>query len=97
MVDHKQFKAQLGTRVRNRRESSGLSQEGLAKLCGEPVSSISHIECGRRLPVAPTIIKLADALEMSISALVTGEYDDYARGYAAAVANMAAHVKGMKS
>ncbi len=96
-MDHKQFKAEFGARVRDRRESVGLSQEGLAKLCGEPVSSISHIECGRRLPVAPTIIKLADSLEMSTSQLLTGEYDDYARGYAAAVANMAAHIKGLGS
>lgn len=62
-------------RLREHRERAGLTQEGLAELTaerGQPVerSTISHIENGRRSPLARTLKSLADALEIGVDDLL---------------------------
>lgn len=63
------------TRLRDQRERHGLTQEDLAQLTvdqGHPVerSTISHLENGRRSPLARTLKSLADALDIQIDDLL---------------------------
>lgn len=45
----------------------GLSQRELARIMGyESVSSLSHMECGRKLPSIRTVFKLEAALQRPI-------------------------------
>lgn len=58
--------------VRHRRAELRLSQIALAKRAGIPQPDISDMERGSRSPNLSTIAKLADALEVSPSFLLSG-------------------------
>lgn len=61
----------LGDAIRARRgEIDGLSQEGLADLAGMHRTYVSEIERGLRNPSYRNLVKLAAALEVSLSELV---------------------------
>jgi transcriptional regulator with XRE-family HTH domain len=61
----------LGDAIRARRgEIDGLSQEGLADLAGMHRTYVSEIERGLRNPSYRNLVKLAEALDMSLSELV---------------------------
>jgi transcriptional regulator with XRE-family HTH domain len=49
-------------RLKKMREWRGMSQSDLAEESGLMVSAISHFECGRRMPSAFNIFRLATAL-----------------------------------
>lgn len=55
-------------RLRELRESAGLSQTELAKKSGVPQATIAAYEVGRHAATWPNVIKLADALGVSIEA-----------------------------
>lgn len=62
-------------RLREQRERAGLTQEDLANLTAErgqfvERSTISHIENGRRSPMARTLKALADALGITVDDLL---------------------------
>jgi transcriptional regulator with XRE-family HTH domain len=63
---------QLGRRVKRRRNFLDLSQEALAERAGIHRTQISLYEHGERMPLASSLIKLAAALEISVSQLVVG-------------------------
>jgi transcriptional regulator with XRE-family HTH domain len=48
-----------------RRRAGGLSQRALAKRCGLTPAYLSLLESGRRMPERPTVLRLAEALELS--------------------------------
>jgi transcriptional regulator with XRE-family HTH domain len=52
-----------------------VTQAELATKAGLPPAAISHFETGFRFPTAPTLMKLADALAVSIDYLL-GRVDD---------------------
>lgn len=52
------------------RTNKGLSQTKLAKLAGVSQPSIHYIETGQKYPATKTLIKLAKALEVSITVLM---------------------------
>jgi len=61
----------LGEAIRKRRgEIDGLSQEGLADLAGMHRTYVSEIERGLRNPSYRNLVKLAAALDVSLSELV---------------------------
>jgi len=60
--------AALGTRVRQFRESRGLSQEALAKLLGVSRPTLSLIETGERKLSADEVKRLADIFNVSVDA-----------------------------
>lgn len=61
----------LGDAIRARRsEINGLSQEGLADLAEMHRTYVSEIERGLRNPSYRNLVKLATALEVSLSELV---------------------------
>ena len=69
MAKHPTITEQLGQRIRELRKERGLSQEGLAELCGLDRTYISGIERGLRNVALRNIEALAQALGVSISDL----------------------------
>lgn len=61
-----------GRAVKQRRESAGLSLRLLAERSGVSSSMISDIERGAKSPTVTTVVRLAQALGVSASALVDG-------------------------
>ncbi|AEJ43805.1 helix-turn-helix domain-containing protein [Alicyclobacillus acidocaldarius] len=66
------FNAQALQRIRNER---GLSQAALAKRVGVVQSAISQFESGAVQPAIDTLERLADALNVPISELLTSQTD----------------------
>ncbi len=62
----------LGRRIRNQRHALGLSQEALAQVCGLHWTFIGQVERGRRNLSLHNLLKLADALQIDPSELVSG-------------------------
>lgn len=71
MVDRHQL-IQLGLRIRELRVNKGLSQEDLADLAGLHRTYIGGIERGERNVAFLNIVRLAKALEVSLSDLMKG-------------------------
>lgn len=61
---------QFGRRVRQSREERGWSQGDLARECGLTPSGVAHFEAGRREPRLTSIVRLAEALDISADYLV---------------------------
>lgn len=62
----------FGSRVRERRNELGLSQEGLAGISGLHRTYIGSLERGERNVSLVNVVRLAAALDMDPSALVKG-------------------------
>ena len=62
-------------RLRETRRHQNLDQTQLAEMTGIPATSISHFEARSRRPSAGNMIKLAEALDISLDYLV-GRTDD---------------------
>ncbi len=60
------FLRKLGAHIRKVRESKGIKGVDLASLCEMPRNSISRIERGVSNPTAFTLMKIAEAMEMTI-------------------------------
>lgn len=56
----------IGKRIRNEREKKKISQMQLAELSDLSVNSISHIECGNTKFSLPSIVAIANALQVSV-------------------------------
>jgi transcriptional regulator with XRE-family HTH domain len=63
---HQNFRNQL----RSLREMRGLTQGELGMRAGIAAASVSHFETGQRLPSLDSLVKLADALQVSVDALL---------------------------
>jgi transcriptional regulator with XRE-family HTH domain len=63
---HHSFRNQL----RALREMRGLTQHDLGARAGIAAASISHFETGQRAPSLDSLVKLADALQVSVDALL---------------------------
>jgi DNA-binding XRE family transcriptional regulator len=57
----------VGKRIRERRESAGLTQEELAARSGLPQSHISRLENSKHSPSRSTLEKIASALKISVA------------------------------
>ena len=66
-----EFLHSFGNNVRKIRESKGLTQEALAFMAGLSRSYYTELELGKRNPSLLNIKKLADALNVSVSTLLT--------------------------
>lgn len=62
--------ASLGQRIKATRTSSGMSQQGLADASGLDRSYISLVEQGKQNPTIGVVLKIADALDVSIGELM---------------------------
>lgn len=63
----------LGARVRELREGLGLSQEAFAHRAELDRTYVSGIERGRRNPTLEVIYRIAEALEVEVHELFSGE------------------------
>ncbi|MGV8084522.1 MAG: helix-turn-helix domain-containing protein [Coriobacteriia bacterium] len=63
--------ADFGRRLRRLRQERNLSQEELAHLAGLDRTYVSSCEAGRRNATIKTIVRLAEALNVDPSALVS--------------------------
>jgi transcriptional regulator with XRE-family HTH domain len=60
----------IGARVRNARKKLGITQLKLAEYSEQTPTNISHIETGNTKVSLPTIIKIANALSVSVDNLL---------------------------
>ena len=60
----------LGKRIRSFRKSSGITQRELGEISGVEASNISHIERAATKVSLPTLVKIADGLNVSLDDLV---------------------------
>lgn len=59
--------ARVAQRLRRVREAKGMSMNQVASLAGLDQVAISRIEKGERSPTLRTLLKIADALEVTLS------------------------------
>jgi transcriptional regulator with XRE-family HTH domain len=62
--------AALAFNLKHLREMRGLTQAGLGMRAGLGAAAISHFETGQRAPSLESLVKLADALDVSIDVLL---------------------------
>ncbi len=62
---------QIGSRIKKLRKNKGLTQKKMSELTGIPYSTYSNYENNNREPGAAQLIKIADALDISLQNLVT--------------------------
>ena len=67
-VDYKD----MGKRIREIRESKHMTQAALSELAGIEPSNLSHIERAATKVSLPTLMNIANALEVSLDELVCG-------------------------
>jgi len=60
----------LQANLRELREMRGLTQAELGERSGIAPAAISHFETGQRIPSLESAVKLADALEITLDALL---------------------------
>jgi len=60
----------IGARIRGFRKARGLTQEKIAEKAGVEPSNLSHIERGATKVSLPTLLKIANALDVSLDDLV---------------------------
>jgi len=68
-----QLQQKIGQRIRELRESKGITQQDLAAVCNFEKANLSRIEAGRTNPTVSTLYKISQALEITISELVDVE------------------------
>jgi transcriptional regulator with XRE-family HTH domain len=60
----------IPSRLKAVREQRGLTQTDLGHRAGIAAASISHFETGQRLPSLESLVRIADALDVSIDELL---------------------------
>ena len=60
----------IGTRIRRMRKAHGLTQQALAELSNQEPSNISHIERGATKLSLPTLVNIANALDVTVDELL---------------------------
>ena len=70
-VDQLQIK--IGQRIRELKESKGITQQDLAAVCNFEKANLSRIEAGRTNPTISTLYKISQGLEIGISEIVNVE------------------------
>ncbi len=70
-IEDKYFKS-IGLRIKELREAKGLDQKSFAFYCEIGRTQLHMIENGKTNPRLSTLMKIATALEISVSQLVEG-------------------------
>lgn len=60
----------IGVRIRRLRKARGLTQQTLAEISNQEPSNISHIERGATKLSLPTLVNIANALEVTVDDLL---------------------------
>lgn len=64
----------IGFKIKERRQSLGITQEYIANFLDVNPSHISNIECGRANPSLTALIKIANILKCSVDCFINEEY-----------------------
>lgn len=64
----------IGQKIRERRQSLGITQEFIANQLDVNPSHISNIECGRVNPSLTALVKIANILHCSVDCFLCEEY-----------------------
>ena len=64
----------IGFKIKERRQSLGITQEYIANFLDVNPSHISNIECGRANPSLTALIKIANILKCSVDCFISEEY-----------------------
>lgn len=64
----------IGQKIRERRQSLGITQEFIANRLDVNPSHISNIECGRANPSLTALVKIANILHCSVDCFLCEEY-----------------------
>lgn len=67
-----QLKIQIGQRIKAARSQRTLTQERLAEIADCHIDTLSLIERGKTLPSIDVLLRLTEALELDIAALLKG-------------------------
>lgn len=78
----------IGLRIRSYRKSLGLSQQKLAEMSNQEPSNVSHIERGATKLSLPTLVHIANALNVTADDLLCGSIP----AASAAIDREAAHI-----
>ena len=65
---------QIGLKIKERRNSLGITQEHIANCLDVNPSHVSNIECGRAHPSLTALVKIANILQCSVDYFISGEY-----------------------
>lgn len=76
MIEFMNIKKSFGVRLQSIRKQQGLSQEKLAELSGLHRTYISSLERGCRNPTLTTLYAVAKALNVDITYLISGIYNE---------------------
>lgn len=66
----KQFLVDLGQRIARYRNKKNITQEKLAEIVDISEVYLSYIECGKKNPSAEILCRIAEALQISLDALI---------------------------
>lgn len=72
----KEFRIQLGLRIREARKKAGLTQEQLADQLEVNKKHVSNMECGKSSPSLSALISICQICEVSSDLLLFGMADD---------------------
>lgn len=75
LIDTLSWAEKIGGKLRARRKHLGLSLEDLSRLSGSTVPTLSNIERGKRDVKLSTLVSLAAALRVDLSALFDDSND----------------------
>lgn len=64
----------IGLKIKERRQSQGVTQELIANQLDVNPSHISNIECGRANPSLTALVKIANILKCSVDYFISAEY-----------------------
>lgn len=64
----------IGLKIKDRRQTQGVTQEYIANQLDVNPSHISNIECGRANPSLTALVKIANILQCSVDYFIDGEY-----------------------
>jgi transcriptional regulator with XRE-family HTH domain len=64
------FQTAISSNLHALRMMRGLTQSDLGRRAGMGAASVSHFETGQRAPSLESLVKLADALDVSVDALL---------------------------
>mgnify|MGYP000059048534 FL=1 len=64
----------IGMKIKERRQSLGITQEYIANILDVNPSHVSNIERGRANPSLTALVKIANILECSVDYFIGGEY-----------------------
>ena len=69
----------VGSKIKEKRKSCGMTQEQLAEMCDLSVSYIAHIERGTKSLSLESAVKVSNALGVSLDFLILDEIQDHDR------------------